>query len=95
MGTEINLTVGGISLSYSKNYMGIDFGTAYTKSSIGFGGDIFVVDWAGVKAGPEKFTLPGEFSVLPDRSCILGRSPHATRVASDLKLPFLEGHEAG
>ena len=26
MGTEINLTVGGISLSYSKNHMGIDFG---------------------------------------------------------------------
>lgn len=26
MGTEINLTIGGISLSYSKNHMGIDFG---------------------------------------------------------------------
>lgn len=29
MGTEINLTVGGISLSYSKNYMGIDFGDLF------------------------------------------------------------------
>lgn len=73
-------------------YMGIDFGTAYTKASIGFGGDIFIVDWNGVKAGREQFTLPGEFSVLPDDSCILGRSPQAIRVASDLKRPFLEGH---
>ena len=89
LGSEVTLSTAGKAHTV---YMGIDFGTAYTKSSIGFGGDIFVVDWAGVKAGPEKFTLPGEFSVLPDRSCILGRSPHAIRVASDLKLPFLEGH---
>ncbi|MCK2086721.1 hypothetical protein MXC99_00730 [Thauera aromatica] len=73
-------------------YMGIDFGTAYTKASIGFGGDIFIVDWTGVSARKEKFVLPGEFSVLSDGSCTLGRSPRAIRVASDLKLPFLEGH---
>lgn len=32
MGTEINLTVGGISLSYSKNHMGIDFGHLFQES---------------------------------------------------------------
>lgn len=32
MGTEINLTVGGISLSYSKNHMGIDFGHLFQDS---------------------------------------------------------------
>lgn len=31
MGTEINLTVGGISLSYSKNHMGIDFGYLFQE----------------------------------------------------------------
>lgn len=72
--------------------MGIDFGTAFTKASIGYGDDIFIVDWAGIKDGAEKFTLPGEFSVLPDGSCVVGRAPGATRVATDLKLPFLEEH---
>lgn len=32
MGTEINLTIGGISLSYSKNHMGIDFGHLFQES---------------------------------------------------------------
>ncbi|MBX9470297.1 MAG: hypothetical protein KL839_21685 [Rhizobium sp.] len=31
MGTAINLTVGGISLSYSKNHMGIDFGHLFQE----------------------------------------------------------------
>lgn len=31
MGTEINLTVGGVSLSYSKNHMGIDFGHLFQE----------------------------------------------------------------
>ena len=31
MGTEINLTVGGISLSFSKNHMGIDFGHLFQE----------------------------------------------------------------
>jgi len=31
MGTEINLTVGGISLSYAKNNMGIDFGHLFQE----------------------------------------------------------------
>lgn len=31
MGTEINLTVGGISLSFSKNHMGIDFGYLFQE----------------------------------------------------------------
>lgn len=32
MGTEINLTIGGISLSYSKNHKGIDFGHLFQES---------------------------------------------------------------
>ena len=31
MGTEINLTVGGISLSYAKNHMGVDFGHLFQE----------------------------------------------------------------
>jgi hypothetical protein len=31
MGTEINLTVGGISLSFSKNHMGLDFGHLFQE----------------------------------------------------------------
>lgn len=71
--------------------MGIDFGTAFTKASIGYGDDIFIVDWAGINGGQDKFTLPGEFSELPDGTCVMGRAPDAQRVATDLKLPFLEG----
>ncbi|MBZ0095669.1 MAG: hypothetical protein K8H75_09930 [Sulfuricella sp.] len=72
--------------------MGIDFGTAFTKASIGYGDDIYIVDWMGIKGGQDMFTLPGEFSVLQDESCVIGRAPDAGRVATDLKLPFLEGH---
>ncbi|MBU1315687.1 MAG: hypothetical protein KJ947_15770 [Alphaproteobacteria bacterium] len=32
MGTEINLTVGGVSLSFSKNHMGIDFGYLFQEN---------------------------------------------------------------
>lgn len=88
LGSKVTLSATGKALP---TYMGIDFGTAYTKASIGFSRDIFIVDWAGIKAGTDKFTLPGEFSVLPDGSCVLGRSPQATRIASDLKRPFLKG----
>lgn len=31
MGTEINLTVGGVSLSFSKNHMGMDFGHLFQE----------------------------------------------------------------
>jgi hypothetical protein len=89
LGTKTTLQTGGRSFTVR---MGIDFGTAFTKASVGYGDDIFIVDWAGIKEGAEKFTLPGEFSVLPDGSCVVGRAPGATRVATDLKLPFLEGH---
>ncbi len=89
LGGAVTLTSAGAAHAV---YMGIDFGTAYTKASIGFGGDIFIVDWAGVKASEDRFILPGEFSVLSDGSCVLGRSHLATRVATDLKLPFLEGN---
>lgn len=86
-GGETTLTATGRAFDA---YMGIDFGTAFTKASVGYGSDIYIVDWAGVKASEAKFTLPGEFSVLGDGTCVLGRTPLATRVATDLKLPFLE-----
>lgn len=89
LGGEVTLTTAGRVFDA---YMGIDFGTAFTKASVGYGGDIYIVDWAGVKASVDKFTLPGEFSVLSDGTCVLGRSPLATMVATDLKLPFLEGN---
>jgi hypothetical protein len=31
MGTSIGLTVGGVSLSYSKNHMGLDFGFLFQQ----------------------------------------------------------------
>ena len=73
-------------------FMGIDFGTAFTKASIGYGDDIYIVDWEGINNGTEQFTLPGEFSELPDGSCVIGRAPNATRVGTDLKIPFIEGN---
>lgn len=91
MGAKTTLQPSGKSFTVR---MGIDFGTAFTKASIGYGDDIFIVDWAGIKNGlkngPAPFTLPGEFSVLPDGSCVVGRAQNAVRVATDLKLPFLE-----
>lgn len=88
-GTSVGIGSGERSMPM---YMGIDFGTAYTKASVGFGtDDVYIVDWKGVTESVDEFTLPGEFSVLPDGQCVLGRSPIATRIGVDLKLPFLEG----
>jgi len=69
--------------------IGIDFGTAFTKASVGIMDKIFIVNWAGISDGPAKFTLPGEVSVLRNGRCVLGRAPTAKRILSNLKKPFL------
>ena len=71
--------------------MGIDFGTAFAKFAVGLLDKIYIVDWSGVADGEQRFTLPGELSVLGDGTCLLGRAPDAQAVHTQLKHPFIRG----
>ncbi len=70
--------------------IGLDFGTSYTKASIHYGDNIYIVDWAGISNFKDKFTLPTEFSLLLDNSYEIGRSEDAISIFTNLKAPFLE-----
>lgn len=56
-------------------FIGLDFGTAYTKAAVGLKDQIFVVDWVGLSAGSDRYLLPSEYSILSDGSCQIGQSP--------------------
>jgi hypothetical protein len=72
--------------------IGIDFGTAFTKASVGLLDKIYIVNWNGViDNSKEVFTLPCEFSALGNNYCVLGHAPNAREVFTQLKHPFLEG----
>ncbi|OAI23938.1 hypothetical protein [Methylomonas koyamae] len=72
--------------------IGIDFGTAFTKASVGMVGKIFIVNWSGTKKGDDEFVLPGLFSVLGNSSCVLGHAPTAKSILKELKQPFLSNN---
>lgn len=73
--------------------IGLDFGTSYTKASIFFGGDIYIVDWDGISGFKDRYTLPTEFSLFADNSYEIGRSSDAIKVFTNLKGPFLEEND--
>jgi hypothetical protein len=70
--------------------IGVDFGTAFTKASVGMMDKIFIVNWSGIQNGTREFTLQGEFSVLGNGTCVLGHAPTAKKHISNLKKPFLK-----
>lgn len=74
--------------------IGIDFGTAYTKVAISAAQKVFFLHWEGISESAQHF-LSGVVSVGSDGVCYVGRSPHAARYLSDLKLPFLPRQQSG
>jgi len=73
-------------------FIGLDFGTSYTKAAVGLKDQIIVVDWHGVSAGSDRYLLPSEYSILADGSCQLGQAPDVTfdQVRQRLKHPLIE-----
>ena len=74
--------------------VGVDFGTAYTKIAIRAADKVFFVPWSGTRNSEVHYLLPGELCRLESDSLLLGRSPSAAEVRSDLKLPFLSNHSS-
>lgn len=70
-------------------YLGIDFGTAFTKAAVGFSEKVFIIDWAGLTKSDSKYLLAGEISELRDKRVFIGRSDAAESIYGNLKLPFL------
>lgn len=73
-------------------FIGLDFGTSYTKAAVGLKDQIFVVDWHGVAAGADRYLLPSEYSILADGSCQVGQAPDVSvdQVRQRLKHPLID-----
>jgi hypothetical protein len=73
-------------------FIGLDFGTSYTKAAVGLKDQIFVVDWHGVLAGTDQYLLPSEYSIMPDGSCQIGQAPDVTvdKIRQRLKHPLID-----
>ena len=72
-------------------YIGLDFGTSFTKAAVGFKDKIYPVDWSGFSKTMPDYLLPSEFTEFADESFFVGQHPDAdtSQVRRDLKLPFL------
>lgn len=73
-------------------FIGLDFGTSYTKAAVGLKDQIFVVDWVGLSAGADRYLLPSEYSILTDGSCQIGQAPGVSvdQVRQRLKHPLID-----
>lgn len=73
-------------------FIGLDFGTSYTKAAIGLKDQIFVVDWHGVSACADRYLLPSEYSLMADGSCQIGQAPDVpvNQVLQHLKHPLID-----
>lgn len=72
-------------------YVGLDFGTSFTKAAIGFKDKIYPVSWSGISKTSPDYLLPSEYTEFEDGSLFVGQHPDVdvSRVRRDLKLPFL------
>lgn len=77
--------------SFVDIYIGIDFGTSFTKAAVGLMDKIYPVEWSGLSNFDQKYLLPSEYCVLSDESIFIGQHPKAnySNFKSDLKLPFI------
>lgn len=78
-------------ISYVDVYIGIDFGTSFTKAAIGLMDKIYPVEWSGVSKFNQMYLLPSEYCILSDQSVFLGQHPQANylNLKTNLKLPFI------
>lgn len=74
-------------------FVGLDFGTAYTKVAVGMLDKVFPVDWDGIVCTPTRYLLPTEYCALPTGRCWLGQHPEASPedLISGLKQDFIAG----
>lgn len=72
-------------------YIGLDFGTAFTKAAVQFLDKIYPVDWNGVANLQKKYLLPTEYSEIPNNQCFLGQHPSSTpeKLYANLKREFI------
>lgn len=72
-------------------YIGIDFGTSFTKAAVGLRDVIYPVTWEGVSECTPAWLLPSEHTVLDDGKLYIGQHPDApiSCLRADLKLPFI------
>ena len=73
-------------------FIGLDFGTSYTKAAVGLKDQIFAVDWHGVSGGADRYLLPSEYSIMADGSCQIGQAPDVPvdHVRQHLKHPLID-----
>lgn len=72
-------------------FIGLDFGTAFTKAAVQILGDIYPIDWGGIANLKDKHLLPTEFSEASNSQCFLGQHPNATpkEFHANLKRAFI------
>lgn len=56
-------------------FIGLDFGTAFTKAAVQILGNIYPIDWEGIANLKDKFLLPTEYSETSNKHCHLGQHP--------------------
>mgnify|MGYP006270247173 CR=1 FL=1 len=81
----ISLQPEGIRNKKSQVFLGIDFGTSYTKISIRTQDSIFFPDWSGIHNGSSKYLLPSEISEMKNGSYLIGRAKNAIKLHTNLK----------
>ena len=83
---EVNISGTSVNI-----YIGLDFGTSYTKAVIYFGGDSYIVNWEGI-SNFSRYMLPSEFSILENNNFKIGNSSEKKEVFNNLKVPLIEGN---
>ena len=72
-------------------FIGLDFGTAFTKAAVQILDNIYPIEWSGVANLKEKYLLPTEFSEMKNKICYLGQHPSLSpeMLHSNLKSSFI------
>ncbi len=78
-------------------FIGLDFGTAFTKAAVQILDNIYPVDWNGVANLSETFLLPTEYSEIENRACYLGQHPNVLLegLHANLKHSFINQRVSG
>jgi hypothetical protein len=88
--SENGQTIQSYGLDPMNIYIGLDFGTSYTKAVIRFSQDSYVVDWSGISNFTNPYTLPTELALDKNNNFNVGHAPDS-KIFSNLKIPLLEG----
>lgn len=72
-------------------FIGLDFGTAFTKAAVQILDNIYPIDWGGIANLKDKHLLPTEYSEASNGQCYLGQHPDASpkEFHANLKQSFI------